>query len=217
MGDFIKKWMNVWISAPFSLLSSSMILILASSRMAYALTCVLALLWTFTFTRGLCYALSKITPRFGADLIVVIISAFAANLFYTLWFIINPVLACECRLLIMFSAPVFCLGGFIKEKENREISSLFTEVLRAALSIGILTVAAALIREPLGYGTLSLPYEKNGEIIELFNADAWETHLPHIVSSASGGLLILGYAFSLLRIIKRRLDNPNKNKQKGIK
>ncbi len=61
--------------------------------------------------------------------------------------------------------------------------------------------AFALIREPLGFLSLSLPGGAQG-IILLFSFEK-EAFLPiHVIASSSGALLLLGYGIGLYRYFR---------------
>jgi hypothetical protein len=73
--------------------------------------------------------------------------------------------------------------------------------LEAAL-LGFSIIVLAMIREPLGFGCISLPGGVYG-MIEHFNAQGFSPFLA--VSASSGGLLILGYILAFYRRYKNHL------------
>jgi Na+-transporting NADH:ubiquinone oxidoreductase subunit NqrD len=72
-----------------------------------------------------------------------------------------------------------------------------------ALKLSALIIVLSLIREPLGYATLSLPFGSGG-ITELFNQDGAFAFPIEIVSVSSGAFLILGFIVALFRAFDRR-------------
>jgi hypothetical protein len=78
---------------------------------------------------------------------------------------------------------------------------VYVRALFEAFGLGLLIVAFALIREPLGYMTLSLPGGIWG-IIEL--EYDWDFIIPiRVVSSSAGALILLGYATALFQSIRK--------------
>jgi Na+-transporting NADH:ubiquinone oxidoreductase subunit NqrD len=78
-----------------------------------------------------------------------------------------------------------------------------------SLTYGALIVIIALIREPLGFSSLSLPGGAQG-IIMLFSFSG-QLFLPiRIIASSSGALLLLGYIIGLYRHLKN-IHAPEEN------
>jgi hypothetical protein len=160
-----------------------------------------------------------VLPLFGRKLIIMLLAGFLASLFYIALSLIAPTLAVESSLSIMFIPPIYCLAGFnydsmgagIRAKnvqQKPDAPSVFS-VLRPPLeflaSVSVMMVGLALIREPLGYATLSLPGGTDG-IIELFNPNDDGHYTLHIISQSAGALLILGYLLALFRWLNHEQD-----------
>jgi putative effector of murein hydrolase LrgA (UPF0299 family) len=76
--------------------------------------------------------------------------------------------------------------------------------LLEALVLGALLVALALIREPWGLGSLSIPGGIFG-IIVLFSYNTGGIVPLRIISSSTGAFLLLGYGVALFRFCRTRI------------
>jgi hypothetical protein len=85
-----------------------------------------------------------------------------------------------------------------------EPEDALTRALLEAVVLGGLLVALALIREPLGLGSLSIPGGIFG-IIELFNYNTGGIVPLRIISSSTGAFLLLGYGVALFRFYRNRI------------
>jgi hypothetical protein len=85
-----------------------------------------------------------------------------------------------------------------------EAEDALARALLEALVLGVLIVALALIREPLGLGSLSIPGGTFG-FIELFTYDTGGIVPLRIISSSAGAFLLLGYATALFRFYRNRI------------
>jgi hypothetical protein len=99
--------------------------------------------------------------------------------------------------------PPFCLStGFFETTESTDLFDTIIRALLEAVSLAGIILAFALVREPLGLGTLSVPSAAQG-IRELFSREESNTIIPaQIISVSSGGLLLLGYGTALYRYIR---------------
>jgi hypothetical protein len=83
--------------------------------------------------------------------------------------------------------------------------------LLEALVLGALLVALALIREPWGLGSLSIPGGTFG-IIELFNYNTGGIVPLRIISGSTGAFLLLGYGVALFRFYRTRIAGSEDTK-----
>jgi hypothetical protein len=92
-----------------------------------------------------------------------------------------------------------CTGSGLFERINSlEIDRAVSRAVGEAAVLGLLIIAFSLIREPLGYFSLSLPGGVQG-IVKIFSLDG-ETLLPvRIIAGSAGALLLLGYGVGLYR------------------
>ncbi|MDR2068655.1 MAG: hypothetical protein LBP71_02170 [Spirochaetaceae bacterium] len=191
------------IHGPLSSLTNIFFLVIASGRTAFALTALGALLWVYGMTIvGICLG-RPVLPRKGKKILYVFLSALFSSFYLMILNFLNPLLALECTLFVIL-APVSLIGsGIIERVESMEPEDALARALLEALVLGILIIALALIREPLGFGSLSVPGGTFG-IIELFNHDT-EGIIPlWIISSSTGAFLLLGYGMALFRFYRKR-------------
>jgi hypothetical protein len=89
--------------------------------------------------------------------------------------------------------------------ESVEPIEAASRALLEAITLSGITIAFALIREPLGLGTLSLPGGAQG-VVELFNITRFDGFiLLRILSVSGGGLLLFGYTAALYRYLRERI------------
>jgi hypothetical protein len=197
--------------APLSTLTGAGLLVMASSRTAFALIALGALAWVYGLTALACCFAGPFFPKKGRSLIVVFLSALFGSLYLLVLTLISPFLAMESSLIIAL-APV----SLISSKVVDRVKALppgegLPRVVFEALTLGGIILALALIREPLGFGSLSLPGGRGG-IIELFNGSGELFSPVRIIGGAAGALLILGYGVALFRHFRSRYiyreENP---------
>ena len=190
------------LKSPFSALTGAGLIIMASGRFAFAVVCAAILVWVYVLTALVFFSARPIMPSNGRNVLLLFLSSFLGGLFVLLVSLINPLLIMNTTFFLILIPP-FCLStGFF---ESIDSTDLFDTVLRAlfeAVSLGCVILAFALIREPLGLGTLSVPSAAYG-IRELFNREDSNNIIPaQIISVSSGGLLLLGYGTAMFRYIK---------------
>ena len=190
------------LKSPFSALTGAGLIIMASDRFAFAVICAAILVWVYTLTALTFYAARPIMPSNGRNVILLFLSSFFCGLFILLVSLINPLLIMNTTFFLILIPP-FCLStGFFETFESTDILDIVFKALLEAASLAGVILAFALIREPLGLGTLSVPSAAYG-IRELFTREESNTIIPaQIISVSSGGLLLLGYGTALYRYIR---------------
>jgi hypothetical protein len=180
--------------SPLATLSGGGLLVLASVRFSYGLVAVLALLWVYVFT-ALALRIPFL-PRRGE--IRVFLSSFIAGLFILLLFLICPILAMD-SLFFLILCPLCCISsGVLDRIEKFNAAEAVFQSYAEGMILSALILALALIREPLGYGTLSLPGGRQGIICPI--RFPGESYLPlRIFSSSAGAFFLLGYGVALFR------------------
>ncbi|MDR0689178.1 MAG: hypothetical protein LBG08_02770 [Spirochaetaceae bacterium] len=192
------------VHSPLSSLANMVFLIIASGRTAFALIALGALLWVYGMTViGICLG-KPIFPKKGKRILHIFLSALFGSFYLLILYFLNPLLALECALFIIL-APVSCIGSeIISRVESMDPEDALARALLEAVVLGALLVALALIREPLGLGSLSIPGGTFG-IIELFNYNTGEIVPLRIISSSTGVFLLLGYGMVLFRFYRNRI------------
>jgi hypothetical protein len=180
---------------PLSTLADAGLLILASGRTAYARIVRGALVWVYAATAVIVCAAKPLLPKTGRDTVFIFLSSLLGSLFILLIALINPLLALETALLIIL-IPVSCTGsGLCVRTESLDLTASLIAAVQESLALGVLILAFALIREPLGFGSLSVPGGAGG-ILTLFGGEDGRFFPVRVISLSSGALLILGYALA---------------------
>jgi hypothetical protein len=169
---------------------------MATARLAYAILAAAALLWVYSLSALVAGAGARILPRRGRNLTLLFLSSFIAGLFlFCIWFL-SPLMSLEVFFFVSL-IPLFCAGsGLFARIETMDWSDAVSRALSEAAVLGVLIVLLSLVREPLGFLSLSLPGGVHG-IVFIFSFEG-ESFLPlRVIASSSGGLLLLGYGAAL--------------------
>ena len=190
--------------SPLSALAGSGLIILASTRLSFAIVCTAALIWIYGLTALIFCGARRILPSWGKMVILLFLSTFLCAIFTLSLSLLNPLLVLGTA-FFLFLIPPCCLGsGYFESLESVEPLEAATRALFEAIVLSGLILAFALIREPLGMGTLSIPGGAQG-VIELFDISGpYGFLLLRIFSISGGGLLLLGYAVALYRYFRER-------------
>jgi hypothetical protein len=182
---------------PLSTLTGAGLLVMASSRLAFALTAAAGILWVYGLTVLLIFCAQPIYPKRGSKVVLIFLAAFMGSIFlFLLWFI-SPLLAMGTVYIIIL-VPGYCVSsGLFVQLHSLEIEDILSRLFLEAGSLGLLIIAFALIREPIGFMSLSLPGGSQG-IIEVFHATEEDSFLPiKVMANSAGALLLLGYGVAL--------------------
>jgi hypothetical protein len=189
--------------SPLSTFIGTGLLIMASSRVAFALVTLGALVWVYGLTALVFRLSSPVLPKTGKYMILVFLSAFWGAVYYLALFFISPFLAMETSLFILL-APGYCIASRVPSRVDSLLPrDALTRAVSEALILGSLVLAMALIREPLGFGSFSLPGGLRG-IIEIFGKEKNASFSIQVISGSAGAFLLLGYCLALFRREKSR-------------
>jgi hypothetical protein len=184
------------IYAPLATLSGGGLLVLASTRFSSALVCSIGLLWVFTLS-SLALRIPFL-PRWGRGGISPFLVSFIGGLYILILFLVSPVLAMD-SLFFLILCPLCCVSSGLPGR--LEATDLGEGIIQAALEsicLAVLILALALIREPLGYGIISLPGGSQGIVV--IAAFTRLAYLPiRIISGSAGAFFLLGYGIALFR------------------
>jgi hypothetical protein len=183
-------------TAPLACLSGAALLIMASDRLAHAITVTGALVWVYGFSSLTAHIGAQSFPRQGRTVLLAFITSFFAGIYLLLIWMLSPLCAMESFFVISL-IPLFCMvSGIFKRSEVQFLEDALVASCSEALILGALIVIFALIREPFGFLSLSLPGGAQG-IILLFSFKT-ESFLPvRLIASSAGALLLLGYFLGL--------------------
>jgi hypothetical protein len=185
-------------ASPLACLSGAALLIIASDRLAHAILVTGALVWAYCLSSLIAYFGAKIFPRRGRTILLAFICSCVSGFYLLLLWMLSPLCAMEVFFVISL-IPMFCMvSDVFKHLETLDLYDTFLASFSEALVLGVLIVIFALIREPIGFLSLSLPGGARG-IVLLFSVNM-ESFLPLcIVTGSSGALLLLGYFLGLYR------------------
>ena len=188
-------WSN---ASPAVCLSGSALVIIASDRLAHAIVIAGALLWVYCLATLAVHVGSSVFPRQGRGTLLVCLASFIASIYLLLLWIVAPL--CVLQMFFVISlVPVVCmLSGTLDRLADQSLKEKIFNSFSESLIIGMLIIFFAIIREPLGYLSLSLPGGAQG-IILLFSFEN-EALLPiRLIASSCGALLLSGYFLGLYR------------------
>jgi len=204
--------------SPLSLLTAAALIILASSRLAFAIVCSGAIIWVYGLTALVFSAAGSILPARGKKLILLFLSTFMCGIFMILIGLINPLVILGSGFFLFLVPPSLLGSGLFDTSRQIDLEEALSRSILEALVMSLIIVAFALIREPLGMGTLSLPGGVQG-IFEIFGSVDEDAFVPiRILSASAGGLLLLGYGTALYRFLRERnTGTPKDNYGEGLR
>lgn len=188
---------------PLQSLSCAVLFIAASDRLSHALIVSLAVLFVYSTAPLLsCLAARCVPARSRRFLDVVSASAVSALAIQALTFL-WPVPTTAVTFYL--GAVPICLlaSGLLESAPAAGPLRSVTEAALEGLVVSALTVAFALVREPLGYAALTLPAE--GGYLPIFQSDGLQGLAPRVFSATAGSLVLLAYTLALFRVIRFRL------------
>jgi len=190
---------------PLSSLSGGALLIIASDRLAHAIVVLAALVWTYALVRLALFGAERFFPKKGRSILLAFLASFITGLFFFLLWLFSPFLAMQTFFVIPFIL-ILCVSLEADNKNQaRGLQGLKEGMVVSvtnALVYGALPVIFALIREPFGFLSLSLPGGAQG-IIHLFLFEDRQYFPFRLIASSSGALLLLGYVMGLYRHYKK--------------
>ncbi|MDR2663831.1 MAG: hypothetical protein LBC31_12625 [Treponema sp.] len=185
--------------SPLSALTGAGLLVIASGRVAGALVCTAALVWVYAFTIAAAKLGSAYLPQEGKPGILLFLSALGSQIFMVILWIFSPVLALESSFFILLAPVVFAASGLAERTRTFDTLEALSQGAAEALVLGTLILALSLIREPLGFGSLSLP---GLDSIRFLREEPLR-----ILQVSSGALILLGYGTAVYRHFRNRYTN----------
>jgi len=197
--------------SPVAALPGCGLLIIASGRLSHAVTVIGALAWVYGLTTLVIYAAARFFPRHGRTALISFLASFMACFYLFLLWLFSPLCALESFFAVSL-VPVFYMAtGVSKRFDAFSAADSFFLSSFEAFSLGVLLLAFALIREPLGFVSLSLPGSAQGSVM-LFSFSA-ESLLPvQLIASSGGALLLLGYFWGIYKLMNKEQEG-DKNAQ----
>jgi hypothetical protein len=184
---------------------------MASGRLSHAITAAGALVWVYGLTTLVIYTAAKFFPRHGRTILISFLASFMAAVYLFILWLLSPLCALESFFAVSLVPVFYIASGVSKHFNALSAEDSFFSSFFEALSLGVLLLAFAIIREPLSFLSLSLPGGPQGSVM-LFSFRL-ESFLPvQLIGSSGGALLILGYFWALFKRINKKQDGE-KNAQ----
>ena len=188
--------------SPFSALTGCVLIILATSRLAFALVCAGCLLWTYILTGTICFFTQKFMPVRGRSLVIAFLSAFICSLYLLLAGLINPLAIMGCWFFLILIPPCLADSMLLFHLQNEDPIEALSRTALEAVNLGVILILISLIREPLGFGSLSFPGGRGG-FVEIFSSTSKGFFSIEIISITAGGLLLFGFITALFRFLNK--------------
>ncbi len=187
------------VHSPLMSLSGLALIAAASSRLSYSLQAWLLLFCVYGFTLPIIKWGKPIIPEKYKTAITIMTVTFAASLFYLFMSMINPVSALELN-FIVFLVPVTFLGSRIVERtDHLPPEEGVIRGLKEVLTLGGIIAAVSIIREPLGYGTLSFPFASS--TVNILSDAIQERAVLQVFAAPAGGFILTACLIALVRLV----------------
>jgi len=208
MADISRGFVSFKKISPVAALPGCGLLIIASGRLSHAITVVGALAWVYGLTTLVIYAAAKFFPRHGRTTLISFLASFMACFYLFILWLLSPLCALESFFAVSL-VPVFYMASGAAKRFD--VSSAVDSFFFEAVSLGVLLLAFALIREPLGYMSLSLPGGVQGSVM-LFSFNVGFLLPVLLIASSGGALLLLGYFWGVYKFMNKEQEG-DKNAQ----
>lgn len=185
-------------NAPLTSLNGLVLLVIATGRITFAIIASLALAWVYVFTMTAVKLGGDYFPQWGRNAALLFVASFASGVFLFILWIVSPILSLECSLFIFFMPVIFVASRLYDRVLKYDIGEVVSQSLAEALIMGVLMIAFSLIREPLGFGSVSFP---GFDIIRFISEPA------RVLQASSGAFIILGYCVALYRRYRNQITN----------
>jgi len=185
--------------SPLTSLTGIGLLVIASGRIAFALIGTMALLWVYVFTLVTAKLGEAALPQQGRNTVLLFISSFASSAFFIVLWMLEPALAMECSLIVFLVPAVFVSSGLCGRVLEYDMLEVISQAVAESLIMGMLILGMSLIREPLGFGSVSFP---GFDIIRFAKEEPLR-----FLQASSGTLVVLGYIIAWYRHHRNQFTN----------
>ncbi|MCL1991521.1 MAG: hypothetical protein FWG66_01045 [Spirochaetes bacterium] len=212
--------------SPLGGLCGISLLVMASGRLAWAVSVALSLFFVYVLSVTLFVFLAspmckKFFPEAGRAHIFTCLCYLFGGVYLLLLWLISPLAAMEVFFPVLL-VPLFCgesgiLSRCLPQEDERDCRGVPTGpglavVLRGAFAksageawvLALLLVLVSLVREPLAYFSLSFPSPSAG-MVTVFSFNYGLLFPMRIFASSAGALLLLGYLAGAYQQIKRKI------------
>jgi hypothetical protein len=186
-------------NSPLTSLTGAALLVIATGRIAFALIALVNLLFVYVFTLVTVKLGAAVFPDRGQNTVLLFLASLFSSLFFILLWIVDPVLSMECSFIVILAPAVFVSSRLCARVVEYDMLEIISQTIAESFIMGMLILAVALIREPLGFGSLSVPG---------FDIVRFVTEAPlRFFQSSAGALVILGYALAVYRHHRNQYTN----------
>jgi hypothetical protein len=197
---------NPWGShSPLMSLTGAALIAAASGRFSHSIVVFLFLAGIYTITLSIIHLGKPIIPERYRTALIIMIVTFISSLFYLMINLINPVSALELYLIIFLIPITFLSSELNKNSENQSPNEEIIFGIKQALILGGIIILIALVREPLGYGTLSIPFI--GKTINLLPDSIKELVVLQIFAAPLGAFILTACLIALIRLFSGNHDD----------
>jgi hypothetical protein len=186
------------VHSPLAALAGGGLVIMASCRLAFALTIFGALVWVYVLSALTASAACPVFPVKGKKIVLLFLSSFTGSIYLLVIFFVSPMLALQVFFMVSL-VPLVCAGSGVFDRTNdMDGGDAAAAAFSESAVLGLVIAALSLIREPLGFLSLSLPGGTAG-FVRIFVLPGGNFFPVGIISSSAGALILLGYAVSIYR------------------
>jgi hypothetical protein len=201
---------NPWGSkSPLMSLTGIALIVSASGRFSSAAIVFLLLAGIYTLALSIILFGKTIIPARYKTALVIAIVTFISSLFFLIVELIHPVTALELNLIIFLIPIVFLSSKIVQRIDHLSVGEGIALGMKEALMLGGIILVVALIREPLGYGTLSIPFV--GSMVKLLPDAIRERTALQVFASPVGGFILSACLIALIRLLSPRQASKTEN------
>jgi hypothetical protein len=188
------------LTAPFSTMSGAALFLVAGSRLSFALVAAGAVALVFAAGAAAERPAWCFTSRPYRRLCNMLAAALAGGVYLFALHLFFPLLALECGLVCAIVPAVYMESGADIIRERPPSRRTPGEAALTPIGLVMTTLAVALVREPLAYGTLTMPTEAGG-LTEVWRIAGF---LPvRVIASTTGALLLFAYGAAAFQYLGR--------------
>lgn len=181
------------------------LIIAASPRLSCSIIVFFLLMAISVMTLAVMHLGKSIIPEKYKTALIIMIVNFFTSLFYLIIDMINPISALEVYFTVFLIPITFLSSYFEKKAGNLSVSEEIIRGAKQASILGGIIIAVSLIREPLGYGTLSLPF--SNKPMHLLPESIEEQVVMQVFSAPFGGFIIAACIIALVHVISHEQDS----------
>jgi hypothetical protein len=190
------------------------LIVSASSRLSYSAAVLVLLAGIYGITLTVIRFGKIIIPEKYRTSIIILILTFISSLFYLVMNMINPVSALELYVMVFLVPITFLSSQIVKRSDALSHGEAIVLGIKEALILGGTIIVVALIREPLAYGTLSLPF--GGKPLNILPNSLRERLVLQTFAGPLGGFILTACLITIVRLILHQKDDFNQENEEQL-